>query len=827
MSQPPEPVSPEPESPAPPGDGPTSRIDTVALVHDGWTPPARPFGPPRGPNRGRRSGDRPGSHPDAPPGYDILDVLGGGGMGVVYLARQAGLDRLVAIKTIHAGLVVYPKVIERFRNEARLVASLRHPNIVQVHQVGEFDPPDSRPFYVMEHVSGRTLDSILDDRTPHPRRAAEILASVADAIQYAHERGVIHRDMKPGNVILTDDGVAKVLDFGLGKRMEPGGMTEAGEVMGTASYMAPEQAIGDVATVGPAADIYSLGAMLYEFLSGRPPFEGGAHETLLIRVARDEPEPLSILAPDAPRGLAAIAMKCLAKKPERRYPSAGELAADLRRWLDGEPVAARHSEGMLLARRFLRRHRLRMIGWTAPLVLAFLYAALVDAGAPAPGADSMRDLIDRHGLSVLRPLPSDARVREGARQLRRRLSGGIAVATDRSSQRIRGMLAGGEYDPWSHFQATWGMLRAPENRARERLLVRGMRSAFEDRVTADDGRDLGWIGHPLDDFTLSPPSFFAIMSLARAIRIDGSRREAEAASAGAEGSGAAHGASGATRPGDEAAGAAGATPEPRPALLPDAQDDLATEPAADMLFDALEYAQRAAESYRGTDGGWNLFPDQIDRSDSSVYATSLALLSLCELHESALGWRGSLSERDRRIEETVRWLLAAHDPRLAPPGWGGKGEDAGLRYDGLTLQNHAALLMARRLAGVELPSSMLLREIPDRIVECGTRSAEHEAVKGETNAEFVDQEGRRRMGSETTHFLWYPWAIASACEWLRAAPEIGASPESVARVRRALGRLVLGIGDDAVDLALSGMTYPAAETLGGLSFVPPPDSARP
>ena len=284
------------------------------------------------------------------PGYEILEKLGEGGMGVVYKARQLGLNRLVALKMIRGGSQARPDHFARFRIEAEAVARLRHPNILQIYDIGEVD---GLPFVSLELLEGGSLADRLAG-TPQPaRQAAELLMTLARAVQVAHDAGIVHRDLKPSNVLFTADGIPKITDFGLAKRLDSDSrQTETGQIMGSPSYMAPEQARGHTRDVGPAADVYALGAILYEMLTGRPPFKGETPMETVRQVIDDEVVPPSRLVPKVARDLETICLKCLNKEPSRRYASASELAEDLDRYRKGEidpraPRLARRARGQV------------------------------------------------------------------------------------------------------------------------------------------------------------------------------------------------------------------------------------------------------------------------------------------------------------------------------------------------------------------------------------------------------------------------------------------------------------------------------------------------
>jgi serine/threonine protein kinase len=293
------------------------------------------------------------------PGHEVLAELGRGGMGVVYKARQVALDRVVAVKMIVSGSHAGADELARFKSEAEAVARLQHPHIVQIYEVGEVE---GRPYFSLEFAAGGSLADRLDGTPQPPRASAELVRTVARAVHAAHQRGIIHRDLKPANILLQkmDSGqwagagesadpdhwsrsmVPKLTDFGLAKRLDAGqAMTRSGSILGTPSYMAPEQASGKPRAVGPATDVYALGAILYEMLTGRPPFCGETTLDTVMQVLERQPVPPQLLSPHVDADLETICLKCLEKDPELRYASAAELADDLDRYLRGDSIQAR------------------------------------------------------------------------------------------------------------------------------------------------------------------------------------------------------------------------------------------------------------------------------------------------------------------------------------------------------------------------------------------------------------------------------------------------------------------------------------------------------
>jgi formylglycine-generating enzyme required for sulfatase activity/tRNA A-37 threonylcarbamoyl transferase component Bud32 len=378
--------------------------------------------------------------------YEILEQIGSGGMGVVYKARQAKLKKIVALKMIKMGQLASEQEVRRFQAEARAAANLDHPGIVAVHEVGVHH---QHHYYAMDYVAGDSLSKLHRDEPVAARRAAELVQQMAEAMHYAHSQGIVHRDLKPANVLLTTNGTPRITDFGLAKRLwsddeESAGvtMTETGQVLGTAGYMSPEQAAGKTRLVGPPADIYALGAILYALLTSRAPFVGESYADTVLQVIHNEPISPRVLNPSIARNLETICLKCLEKEPHKRYGTAAGLADDLGRWLAGRPIVARPvgpaerswlwckrrpalvSMSLLLVVLTLGGTLLAWERQKATRASAMVEALLVAAPQSVPYVVDNLASVRRHSLPILRE-----RLTEASRDPSQRLHAAVALAS--------------------------------------------------------------------------------------------------------------------------------------------------------------------------------------------------------------------------------------------------------------------------------------------------------------------------------------------------------------------------------------------------------------
>ncbi|WP_435007491.1 serine/threonine-protein kinase [Tundrisphaera lichenicola] len=327
--------------------------------------------------------------------YEILEEIARGGMGVVYRARQKSLNRLVALKMIRAGHLASAEEMQRFRFEAEAAASLDHPHIVPIFEVGTHL---GQFFFSMRLIEGGSLARRIEECGKDPRIAARLVATVAHAVHHAHSQGFWHRDLKPANILLDANGQPHVTDFGLAKRTRgDSGLTHSGAIMGTPSYMAPEQASGQNDSLTAAADVYSLGAVLYELMTGRPPFRAPTVMEIVVQVLEREPDPPSRLRPGIPRELEQVCLKCLEKNPAARYPTSDALAKDLERFLRGDGVEAGRSGVVSRLQRWTRREP-ELVARLGGLGIVALMTEINHARSIAPDERLHASIMGTYGL---------------------------------------------------------------------------------------------------------------------------------------------------------------------------------------------------------------------------------------------------------------------------------------------------------------------------------------------------------------------------------------------------------------------------------------------
>jgi serine/threonine protein kinase len=719
------------------------------------------------------------------PGYEIVSELGRGGMGTVYKARQIALNRVVALKVLSGGPRAGSDAQVRFRTEGQAVAQLQHPNIVQIYDLGE---ERGVPYFALEYVDGGSLDRLIERGTwprgtaPAARAAAELVRTLARAMHYAHERGIVHRDLKPSNILLPAVGgprtvvsderpsgslttdhwpliTAKIADFGLARQLERDTrLTRTGSVLGTPCYMAPEQARGDTKNIGPRTDIYGLGAILYELLSGEPPFSGGSELEVLKRVESERPSPPSARNPACPRALETICLKCLEKDPADRYPSAAALADDLGRFLEGTRVQARPRSWRARLLRGLRRPRnaLALLG-----ALALLIAGVAAGFLLRPTEQEA-------------PEPSEQEVRRAAAEARELLLTRLLASRLPDGWIPRDPDPGDVPDAeqrevWTHSAAVWAFLRSPElTDEAAATLVPALNIPFAAGLPIErNGTKYGWATHPVPggNNPTSPPIAYTAAALSAALA--------------------------------------------RPGLLAGEERQRQER--------HLRYVQEAMRAYQVAPfrGGWAIFPNQRVPEDGDVYASCVALLALLEARLAGQPWEGSIERRDELLRLTAGWLAERFEATADPPGWRPSRGRAIPVNDGLTLRCFATLLRAEAEAGVPVPAN--IREaIPAHLLRCGNRDTEFPDMSGVVSYTFTDLDGLEQNRKETFPCLWYPWALESLKLWL-ARPDV--PEEARTRLRRARASLAVDFAMPMAKRGLDTWTVDAVIVLYGLGAI--------
>jgi len=423
-----------------------------------------------------------------------------------------------------------------------------------------------------------------------------------------------------------------------------------------------------------------------------------------------------------------------------------------------------------------RQRRLRSVALSVAvaLLVSLTYVAVADAGLNVPAGEKIRTFLDRRDTSVFRHAHSNAEIRTQSANLRRELMAALEhgqTPTGWISASLKASSADSSIEYWSNAQALTALFATPElSESDGANLLRGVDAAFTPSSLITDSRahKYGWIAHPKEMRTQAEPAIWTAAALANALG--------------------------------------------RPGLL--------SGEARDRALDHLAYTQDVLKSYRPDDkDGWNMFPNQDDPSLHNVYTTTLALLALIEVHKANLSWDGSTQTRDRLLKGAAQWLADQYDPNGSPPGWRAASETGGETIDGLTLQIYGELLRAEAETGFMIPPK-ILEQMPDYLAKCGDRNLNFPNDSGEFSAGFTDHRGQKYVAREALGFMWYPWAINAAQLWLLRAQRVGEPMEQQVRVRRALGRLVINQGNEAVTKFKSEWTYQASETLYGLSVVP-------
>lgn len=782
------------DNPRPPGTSPT--------VGDGGQIPQTPASEGQGPGRGAATQRGPASEetivssskdggrdPSSQKkieiaGYQVVDELGRGGMGVVYKARQDGLNRIVALKMVLQGEYAGKEEIGRFRSEAEALASIQHPNIVQVHAVGEHN---GLPYFVLEFCSGGTLTNRLASNPDMaPEAIVRLMSALARAVHAAHEAGIIHRDLKPDNILFSSDDTPKISDFGLAKQVQTSNdRTASGMIMGTPKYMAPEQAAGRSRDVGPATDVYALGAILYEALSGRPPFQSESILDILEEVRSLEPPLPRKFRSGIPRDLEAIAIQCLEKDPSKRYTSAQSLAEDLERWQRGDPVRAQRLSILYRCRKHVARHRrLTALVIILLLLVPTLWVILADYGYPVFAATAIRNWIDRRELSPFRPAPSMATLQDTAarysKELEKDLSDTVIAQEGWAYPSPKDKVAE-HTDAWTQMQTTAALLAAPDIDPKLfNNCVNVLDHLFKENPhCAAFIPGVGWPnfndGEPSDE-----ASAWALSAIGLAFR--------------------------------------------HPDLLTQAQREMLLKRLGEVQT-ALDNSRQGGDRFGPEPLGWNLFPQQENRERANIYITLLVAQGLLELKKVDLPWHQSRELRDTLLSQTFHWLLR----RFERGGWWTSGRQKEEFNDGLTLHIFTTFLRADRMGALVLPEAIEER-IPGHLADCLARPLDYQISVALFSEPFVNHLGKPiARPQRPVRCLWYPWAIGCAALWYDRCEKNGAPRDELVRTRRVLGHLLIDLGKPMLAEAKTGYTYVTAESLAGLRLVnpPAPSASRP
>jgi tRNA A-37 threonylcarbamoyl transferase component Bud32 len=763
------------------GEGEAARVQATASVSPP-SPPSTDDGDPldltlvKAPSiaTGRHSPDmstvpvaglaRAGAPPEAMADYEILDMIGRGGMGVVYKARQVKLNRVVALKMILSGAHATTQEKERFRLEAEAVAQLQHPNIVQIFEVGE---QEGKPFLSLEYVDGGSLAGMLNGQPLDPERAAKLVRQLAVGIHKAHQRGIIHRDLKPANVLLTADGVPKIADFGLAKHLNDIGRTVSGAVVGTPNYMAPEQAQGQNHLLGAHTDVYALGAILYHLLTGKPPFEGNSVLSVLKLVEEHEAVPPRRLAPQVPHDLETITLKCLEKQPDKRYQSADELAQDLGRFLKGEPILARPVSALERVYKWCRRR---------PERAALVVVSLVSVVATGLALILWREeaTVRASGTAPQERVYTPAEMRASAIAVRRALFDRLVKRRTPAGWFPANLdpKAPLEIDVRAHARTLCALLRSPDATNEDlRPFLPSLELPFAPgHVIEANGIKYGWRAHADVSIAQADSALWLATALALALG--------------------------------------------RPELIADEDRP---------RFEAhMQYTHEVLCNYRPEkfEGGWNMFARQKDMKRHHTYTTALALRALVETYRADLPWEGSPKIRDELLKSTASWLVRHYRAKDETPGWNATNDAAAGVDHALTLNIYAALLHANVEYSYEIPDDMRddIEEMLDRVMQ--PHLIPHDQATVETSYLITDQHGKERLAVDLTRFSQVAWAIEACIHWFQGAAIHREKPDDIAKLHRILGRVLVGASNELATNGVGDRSFVPAERLYGLGCIP-------
>jgi serine/threonine protein kinase len=663
--------------------------------------------------------------------------------------------------------------LNRFQSEALVISRLQHPNIVQIYAVGAHN---GNPFFALEYCRGGNLAQQLSvTNRMDPKAGARLVSTLARAVHTAHQSGIVHRDLKPSNILLTEDNTPKIADFGLAKQLDRMlERTQSGTVVGTPNYMPPEQANGHIRAVGVRSDVYALGAILYEALTGQPPYNAPTAWETLHKVCKEELVPPRMLRPEIQDDLQAVILQCMEKDPEGRYATAKDLADDLDRWLCGDPVSVQRRNVLYRLKKRYRKHRGKVVGGMIALILLLLFwICLADAGIGVPGSAQVQRWLDSQEISVFRPVAPEAKIRAEAVTHRRILLQHLLKMSDsREGWFARPSEAP---DPWTQMQGTVALFSCPDqDHSHDAICIQALDRMFEPNgMFPPFVTGYGW-PHSEDTYISAEPLAWSFLGIVKIL----------------------------------------------------ARLDRQADVERTLLLQRLAQVQSALDNYRSRNrtsgkfiGGWNIFARQVEPEKANLYVTLLMCQGLLDLTQADLPWHDSRALRDSLLQESLTWLLQEFDGK----GWSNPSTVEKQFNDGITLQVLTVLLRAEAAGHRVLPDP-ILEQISRLLLESSNWELDHKSP-----AVLIFIPIRNDVGDlipraqRIMRPVWYAWAVHCSACWLQRCKRMNASHDEIVRTRRVLDRLILKLGKGAVEESMHGYTYVSAETLIGLSAIELPE----